>query len=43
VITGSVTSTARSSRCIAPRRAAASPYVRAMTVAGTRPACVYER
>src|SRR5688572_20638005 len=37
VITGSVTSTARSSRCIAPRRAAASPYVREMTVAGTRP------
>ncbi|HZB26518.1 MAG TPA: hypothetical protein VE379_10320, partial [Vicinamibacterales bacterium] len=36
VISGSVTSTARSSRCIAPRRAAASPYGRAMTVAGTR-------
>jgi len=43
VITGSVTFTARISRCIATRRAAASPGVRAVTVVGTQPACVYER
>ena len=43
VITGSVTSTARNSRCIAATRAAASPEVRAMSVVGNVPACVYER
>ena len=41
VITGSVTSISRSSRCIAVRRAAESPDVRAMTVVGSSPDCVY--
>ena len=42
VITGRAAFTARSSRCIAATRAAASPDVRAMTVVGSASDCVYE-
>ncbi|MNC85563.1 hypothetical protein D3C83_11710 [compost metagenome] len=42
VITGNVTSTARTSRCNAATSAAALPDVRASTVVGSAPDCAHD-